>query len=391
VELDREAVLTRAAILFALPLSLFFRERAAAQSGAPAMDTIVFANGDRLSGKLVGATSDSVSFDGKVTKLVTLQWSDIRQLDLAGGVPIVTKSLTKNAPGNTPAQSVATIRVDGQDLVFDPGTATAKTVPIQQLVFAGAPAAATSKPQWGGQISSAESEVLATQHQYQFGGNLYLGHVTASEKAFDHQADTIQLQATFGESQKPHVSPVITRLYEGVLQHDFYLTDTGHNADGSSQYGGWRAFVLSDWYDNFSLGMKLEQAYGAGVAWDGEHGAQRFGVGADLRYIGEDLYSTAKRLNLAASSLRESYSVHFPFAGKLIIVSESGAVIPVYNASHALQARGVAAITLPLTKKFSVGPSLTDDYLSNAPHNSKQNYLNLKLSLNYTIGAAAAP
>ena len=367
----------------ALLPTFFHPQEAVAQPSAALMDTVAFANGDQLSGKLVQAIGDSVTFDGKVTKLVTLQWSDIRQIDLPNGTSVFTK-------GNKPLNgNVAVIRVQGQDLILDPGTANTRTVPIAQLAFVGKPP--VSPTRWGSQISTDDSLLVATQHQYQVGATLSLGHETTSEKAFHHQTDEIHLQAAFGESQKPNASPVITRVYEGVVQHDFYLTDTRHDAALKTVYGGPRLFVLTDFYHNLSLGMKLEQAYGGGVAWNGEHGRQRFGIGADIRYIGEDLYSPGKRLNLAASAFSQNYSVRFPLASKkVIIISESGSVIPAYNDAHALQARGIAKITLPLTKDLSIGPSLTDDYLRNAPPKSKQNYLSLKFSLTYALGASAA-
>ncbi len=360
--------------------------KAAAQPGA-AMDTVTFANGDRLSGKFVNATSDSVTFDASVTKIVTLQWVDIRELDLTADTSVAAK----NDSGAKPV-TARVIRVEGQSLVLNPETATAKTVPIGELTYAGAPVAAASAPLWGGQISSDNSILIATQHQYQLGGTLNLGHTTASQEAFSHQADEIHLEATFGESQKPKASPVITRLYEASYQHDIYVTDAKKNADGGAKYGGPRVFVLTDLYDNLSLGMKLEQAYGGGVAWDTEQGRQRFGAGADIRYIGEDLYLGAKHLDLAASAISENYSIRFPLATKkLIIISERGSVIPAFNDFHALQARGIAEVTVPLTKNLSIGPSLTDDYLQNAPPTSKQNYLSIRLSLSYLIGAPAAP
>lgn len=378
---------------FALLLILFVGKAAVAQSPGVLTDTdtVTFTNGDRLSGKLIQAAGDSVTFEGKVTKTLTLDWRDIQQLDLANGTSVFRKNASVN---KLMKANVTVIRVEGPNLVLDPAAATSQTIPIDELASMGKPEPPTPAPassSWDGQLSSNDSFLISTQHQYQVGGTVSLGRETTSDQALVHQADNLHLQAAFGESQKPKASPVITRLYEGSFQHDFYLTDTRYNDDGSQRYWGPRAFVLADLYDNFSLGMKLEQAYAGGVAWNGEDGPQRFTAGADLRYIGEDLYATTKRLNLVASSFDENYSVHFPLATKLAIFAENVWVIPAYNDPHALQARGIASLTLPLTKRLSIGPVLSDDYLRNAPPKSKQNFLSLTFSLSYKLGASVAP
>ena len=221
------------------------------------------------------------------------------------------------------------------------------------------------------------------------------GHETNSEKKWEHQKDEYMLMASYGESKKPNASPVITQLYEAQLQHDFYLTNTAHDSNGDPRYGGSRFFIVTDLYHNYSLGMKLEQAYGAGLAWGIQDSLRRqtFNVGADLRYIDETFFGGAKRLGTPASAFTESYSYSLPQLKikKALIFSESGTVIPAYNDSHALQVGGIVKITLPLSKSFSIGPMLTDDYLRNAPPKSKQNYLSMTLSLSYAIGAAQAP
>jgi len=115
-------------------------------------------------------------------------------------------------------------------------------------------------------------------------------------------------------------------------------------------------------------------------------------LSTDLRYIGEDLYAPGTAQKLAAANLGQNYQIRFALVkGKSIILADNGSVIPAFNNSHALQARGVASFTVPITPNFSIGVQEVDDYLRNAPPKSKQNYSSLQFKVAYTFGAASQP
>jgi hypothetical protein len=393
----------RIGIPIILMLLFFGRCEARAEAQGGSKDTIVFANGDRLSGRMTQATYDSVTFVGNVTKLVSLQWADIQEIDLgAQTLCVIGKMIAGSSMPASFDVEQAVIKVDGKELVFTSKGASIRRIPIEQLLSATTKVSsrkqtAASSPSlfegWGGQLQSQDSLTSSTQDQYQLGASLHMGRATQSDEAFSHQITSINLQASYGEAKKPGASPVITQVYESAIQQDIYVTDNYDDCD-NRRWGGARILGVTDFYHNLSLGMNLEQAYGGGFAWDREsgrerRGRQKYGFSADLRYIGESLYSPGRAQKLIATNLGQNYQIRpIRVKGKPIILAESGSVIPAFNNSHAMQARGIASLTVPLTTKFSFGIQEVDDYLRNAPPKSKENYSSLQIKFSYAIGAA---
>jgi len=364
----------------------------------------VFANGDRLSGKLSQATHESVKFVGDVTKVVTLQWTDIQEIDLGKRtLCVVGKATPGTGTPNNFKLDKAIIRVEGKYVTITSGSDRHR-FPIEDLLSAvpqatggGEPISKQSVIQgWGGTLQSQDTLTSSTQDQYQVGASVHVARATQSDKAFAYRITNVNLYGNYGEAKKPNASPVITEVYEGGVQEDVYMTDND-DALGNRKYGGARLVGVTDFYHNLSLGLNLEQAYGFGLAWDGQsgkegYGRQKYGLNADLRYIGEDLYAPGTAQKLAAANLGQNYQIRFTVVkGKSIILAENGSVIPAFDNSHALQARGIASFTVPVTPNLSIGVQEVDDYLRNAPPTSKQNYSSLQFKVAYTFGAASQP
>ena len=101
-----------------------------------AKDTIVFTNGDRLSGKLSQATHESVKFVGDVTKVVTLQWTDIREIDLGKRtLCVIGKATAGTGNPNNFKLDKAIIRVEGRYLTVTSGPDKHR-FPIDELLSA---------------------------------------------------------------------------------------------------------------------------------------------------------------------------------------------------------------------------------------------------------------
>jgi hypothetical protein len=356
-------------------------------TGVPAksQDVILFNNGDRLSGKLVEAAHDGVTFAGTATGTVSLPWNTIQRINLNQSSLAVTSKL--NSTSSEPNQFTAkldAIEVHANNLaLIQSGAGPALTVPIVDFISISPPSPSSTPPAsivkgWRGSLQLQDSLTGATQKKYDLAGSLHVGRSTKSRDAFRHQVTSINLQEDFGEASKPNASPVRTALYEGILEHEVYLNDKG------SAY----LFGLGDFYHNLSLGMNFQQSYGLGVGWNGQYKRHRFGFVGDVRYVSEDLYAPGTSLKLAASGLSEYYSYTFSWPKKKpISFDERLLFVPSFNQSKAYQARGTAGLRLPLTPKFSIGIREYDDYLRNSPKGTNQNYSKVSLTLNYSIGA----
>ncbi len=208
-----------------------------AASDTTTLDTVTFSNGDHLSGHFKMATKEVVRFSGTVTGDVSLNWNDIKELDLAG-----SKVSFVNAQHPSGFDVIApVIEVSKTDLCITTKTESLQPFPVSQLVSASVlesltPPTTPKPPEnnsyfkaVGGALKvSPDSVVRATQKQIQLAGAFDLGLVTNSEEAFKHQETDIALEANYSDSRKPGGSAVITELYSGLVQQKFYMTDTKH-------------------------------------------------------------------------------------------------------------------------------------------------------------------
>lgn len=235
--------------LFAATVILTASVPARPQSAAPADDTVLFKNGDRLSGKLVEATHDEVTFAGTSTGTISLQWKTIQRINLyRSSLAVTSKASSSSSALNKFTVNLDAIEVHESDLVLtQSGAGPTMTVPIVDFVSLDPPGVRSGSilKGWRGMLQTQDSLTGATQKKYDVAGSLHVARPTQSKDAFSHQVTSVTLQADFGEASKPNASPVRTVLYQGILQQDVYLNDKG------TAY----LFGLSDFYHNLSLGM----------------------------------------------------------------------------------------------------------------------------------------
>lgn len=388
-------------------------------------DKIFFRNGDISSGSLQMVAGDSVTFKGNLTGTVDYKWVDIDHIDVLPhrvDFPVDSKLTGKKVLGEIPyslSLIAGTLHLDPlkADTDIEP-----QSLPLPKIASvpnfarpAVAPAAAAAAPApaaappatppaqptvspWSGYLSSQDSVTRATQSNYQLGGSFHAARETQGQTAWKHQQLSLDAQASFSEASKPGASPVRTALYKGAIQNDFFLNDSELKQNFPNTYDTYYLFPFAEWYHNLSLGIDFQQSYGAGFGWQrlvknkpnlrGEQLMQKFGFNVDLRYSKQHLYAPGSTYNLAAAGLSENYSVNIPVRNpKPFVFYERISIIPAFNVTRALETRGEAGFNVPLTCKLSIGPKVIDDYFRNAPHTSKQNYLQPSLSVTYSFSA----
>src|SRR5712692_5567277 len=89
------------------------------QSAAPTQDIVTFKNGDRLSGELVEATHDGVTFAGASTGTLSLQWNVIQRISLSrSSLALTSKANSSSAAPNKFAVNLDAIDIHESDLVL---------------------------------------------------------------------------------------------------------------------------------------------------------------------------------------------------------------------------------------------------------------------------------
>ena len=106
----------RAAQLAALPLvAIFFLLSTGhlfAADDKPQPDTIVFTNGDQLTGKFVNAIGDTVTFHSDIVGDINIEWSKIKELHTSQKVAVIEKSVQlkhHQLPASVPIASVRSL------------------------------------------------------------------------------------------------------------------------------------------------------------------------------------------------------------------------------------------------------------------------------------------
>jgi hypothetical protein len=369
-----------------------------------ATDKITFNNGDISSGVLLEVYPDHIVFNGQMTGRLTYEWKDVKSVVISSAFAnqallgkhfepgLMAKIVQNNATAaDNPARSAAILSSDGSG-VQERSALANETHPASQPP-------ANIVPHWGGQVSTQDNVTRATQDVYQLGGSAHLSYETTAQDAWKHQVVDFNSFASFGEASKSGSSPVRTALFEGSLLYNVYLANSELKANFPNAYNSYFMFALADGYHNLSLGINTQQSYGVGIGWtrdvrgkankNGDQLTQVFGIQGDFRYSNQQLYPPGMAANLAGAGIKESYSIGIPALGpklKPLSLSESITIIPYFNNSRAMQVRGTTQVSLPLTQHLSIGPKLMDDYFRNAPHTSKQNYLQPTLNITYTFG-----
>jgi hypothetical protein len=351
-------------------------------------DTVTFSNGDQLSGTFDSATASAVTFSGTVAGKVTLKWTDIASISVQSGeVRISRDKCTGQVRVAKP-----TIAVNAGALTIRSQSASEQQLSISESFhITPIDAANPQEPEKCGYVKAIggtvkfgpESVVRATQKQVSLSGGIDIGIENSETEKLKHQTTTILTEALYTDSRKPGAGAVITQLYSGTFQNNFYLTDAKSKQPGPYLY------AIANAYRNISLGVDVEHSYGGGIGWDGEHNGSVYTLAADVRYLREDLHLQAP-LSLAVAGLTEQYSYTFGWPKKAgLTVFERITLLPAFNDSHAFQVRGTAGIDFPIGKAVTFDVSYLDDYVRNAPHTSLQNFGKVVVNLKYVFSKAS--
>lgn len=351
-------------------------------------DKVTFSNGDQLSGKFDGATASGVTFTETVAGKVTLNWADIASISVRSGELRISRG--KCADQSKVAEATIVVTA-GALTIRSPNSAEQQLSVSEGLRLTPIDAGRAREPEKcpyvkavGGTVKfGPESVVRATQKQASLSGGVDIGIENSETEKLKHQTTTILAEALYTDSRKPGAGAVITQLYSGTFQNNFYLTTTSKQ-QGPYLYG------IANAYRNISLGVDVEHSYGGGIGWDVDHNGSSYTLAADVRYLREDLHLKAP-LSLAVAGLTEQYSYTFPWPKKApITVFERITLLPAFNDSHAFQVRGTAGIDVPVGKAVTFDVNFLDDYVRNAPPTSLQNFGKVVVNLKYVFSKSSA-
>jgi len=351
----------RRLLLAALWLSLALGLRA---------DTLIFANGDQLSGTLVRADSTLCVFKSDMAGLVTVPWSNIRELRTADPYVVVAKDSTVRR---------GELLVDGAtvEITSDAAPQPSFISPQETRMIVDPKTyqeAVTAHPRpwesWRGQVSGGFSQISATQASTSYTSRIDLQRPVPSLAWLPQQSDTLfHFQGTYGKLSQPREPTVRTSIYSAGVEQD-------QDVSG-------RLFVFGNAQldHNLAQGLQLQQAYGGGVGWKLIQSAPtQLALRADLHWTNQRFLSRANERFLASSfteSLRQNYG--------RVVWTQNVSLTPSYTKGLAYQMAGLSSWAVPVYRSLSLNFTVVDSYLNNPQPGFLKNSLQISTGLQFTV------
>lgn len=349
-------------------------------------DTIVFANGEKLSGHFVKSTGSSVTFKSDALGEITIDWSKVKELETTAKVAVIRKGVMlrrKAIPSDVPQ---GTLAMQDQKLQITPAPGTPpQSIPVgdsaQILDQAAFQKAITRTPgfftDWTGNITLGASLVQGTQDNRTATGALNLVRAEPTESWLNPSSKTsIILVESYGELSQPSTPTIRTSITHGAAEQDKYFTPSVF------------AFGQADFDHNFSQGLDLQQTYSGGIGWTAIKSAtQELDVKAGASYIRQQFLSGSNGVptptrSLVGSVFGEHYHRKLARGASL---DQNLTFTPAWNDTSAYSALFNTLLAMPVFKRLSVSASVSDTFLNDPPEGFKKNSFQFTLGITYAF------
>ena len=355
-----------------------------AQAPAPAPktepDVLIFANGEKLIGKLESAKGGSLTFKSDMAGEVTVDWSKVQELHTSHAFAVMTKSMKIVKHADVSQVPEGQLSMAGQKVVLESTNGAPRTIPVADLAFVLGQAdfeKAVNHEEgflqdWGGTVTAGVSLVEATQESQTFTGALSLVRAEPTASWLNPSSRTLfDVSASYGTLSQPGTAEIKTDILHADAERDQYFSP--------SLFGFGR--VAFD--HNFSQDLNLQQSYGGGLGWTViKTGVSELDLKASIDYIRQTFQISASDQSLVGSTFGEIYTRKFAHG---IVFNEQASATPAWNNTAAYSATGTASLALPIHKRFSLAITSLDTFLNDPPPGFKKNSFQLTMGLTYAL------
>jgi hypothetical protein len=375
-------------------LLLFALAPTVLQAQAKVPDTVVFSNGEQLTGELETADGGGITFKSPVAGEVKIDWANIKTLHSSKSFAILLakqKLTRKNAEQLTPVGQVSA----ENKVITVTGPTGSKSIPVgdaSQLLDAGDFTKAVAREPgllkgWGGAATAGVTLIRATQNTTTFNGAINLSR-SAPEVGWLPPRDRtiVGYSQSYSTVSQPGVSTVETNIFHANGERDQYFSPRLF------------AFGSATFDHNFSSNLGLEQAYGGGIGITLiKNAKQEVDFKGDIHYEKEvffnnsnSLTATTQNQNILGSTFSETYVQRLNKKG--LVFNEFGSVSPSWSQSNtsstqpnAFSAHVQGSLLFPVYKGFAFNVGAVDDFINNAPTGSKKNSTQFTMGITYAI------
>lgn len=368
----------RAIFAIALAAAMLPAIQATSQAKPSAPDTLILANGDRISGKFVREAAGTVTFHDDILGDISVPWSKIRELHTEGKMAVLTHAISARhlhqLPADIPQGSIAvqagmvTVQPENNATIAPIPVASAQYIvdqaSLQKQLF-GHPSFFSG---WNGGATLGITAVKATENQFSLAASLGLVRVIPSASWLSPRNRT---SFDFAESYGKITQPAYTAANGALVPSTYTKSSILHFGGERDQYVSTRAYYLGSvsFDHNYSQSLDLQQIYGVGIGYTAiKSPKQELDFKATIQYERQSFANTippaSSGQNLIGSTFGASYLRHIT---KGIAFSQEALYIPAWNNTSAWSFNESDTLALPVYKNFSFSLGTLDTYLNDVP------------------------
>ncbi len=357
--------------------------RAADATAKPKPDLLVFANGDKLTGKLDHESGGTVFFKSDNAGMVQVPWTKVKEIRTNQKFAVIETGEVVGRKKSNSDIPVGTILVEGETLTVQAQNGT-QQVPVKKISYLVDQATyqkSVYKKQGllqgiTGTLGAGASTVNSTQNSISINTSVALSRVAPPVTWMPARDRTLlNFSSNYGKVTQPNTPTVKTSILHGGLEEDEYFSP--------------RFYLLQQaMFDhNFSQGLDLQQLYGLGAGYTViKNAKQELDVTAVMDYTKQQFSATgttpATSTNLVGSSFGDNYVRKFP---KKIVLTEIAAFNAPWNSMSDYSSNVSVGAIFPVFKNFGFSVGVVDSYLNNPPAGFQGNSVQFNTALTYSI------
>ena len=353
----------------------------------PAPDTIVFTNGDQLTGTLERSVGSSVVFKSDMAGEITVSLDKVKELHSNGSFAVLRKDVTPTRANVAPG---TVIFADGNLTVASP-TGAPEIVPQKQIAYIiDQPTydmELEKKPGpfygWNGAINGGATIVRSTDNGSTYTAGIALARaIPTVPYLVGRNRTTFNLQETYGKLTTPVIPQTNPPTPPSVAKTSIFHADAERDEYFSTRF---YALAQTAFDHNYSQGLSLQQVYGAGIGWSAiKSGKQGLDIKSTMQYEKQTYLATSATpdQDIIGSTISEAYHRSLP---RKLLFTESFAALPAWNNFHAFSANGLVSLAMPVFKRLSLTVTTSDNFLNDPAFGYNKNSYQFATAVSYSL------
>lgn len=358
-------------------------------------DVLIFANGDRLTGKLESVTSGNVVFNSDMAGTLTISIDKIKELRSGAEFALLRKG---DQVGKTHVPEGTVAVANGNLTLTPPAAQPPAVVPAKDVNYLIDRATFDKQANhqtgflsgWGGTLTGGADIERSTTSGTTLTAGLHLVRANPTVPwMLPRNRTTFDISESYGSLSTPVIPPTTPPSPASVV-----LTSIFHADAERDEYFSPRLYALADvsFDHNYGQGLQFQQVYGGGIGYTALKDAkQELDLKIDLHYERQQYITTAVNgtvvyttpsLDLIGSTFFEGYHRNLP---RKMVFTESLDILPAWNDETAYSANLNAALSLPVFKRLSATVSVADNFLNDPAAFYKKNSFQFITGVTYVL------